>query len=114
MMFIYLFINVPFLWKCKIGISQNVKKRRKAVSTSTPGYVIPVWVVFIPFAEHLERQMHGFFKTFNSPFRHGSGKSEWFLTLPVLPLAWIILNFMFVLYWSPVWGLVAWLVIREK
>ncbi len=114
MKFIYLFINIPFFWKCKIGISRNVRSRRKIVSKSTPGYVLPIWVVYIPFAEHLEQQMHGFFKMFHSPFQSGSGKSEWFLTVPVLPLAWLLLNFMFVLYWSPVWGLIAWFVMQER
>ena len=110
MKFIYLFINIPFLWKCKIGISQNVKQRRKSVSESTPGYVLPVWVVFVPFADGLEKSMHGFFGSFRSPFRRGSGRSEWFMTIPVLPLAWLIMTFMFVIYWSPIVALVWWVV----
>ncbi len=110
MKFIYLFINIPFLWKCKIGISRNVRRRRRSVSESTPGWVIPVWVVFIPFADGLEKTLHGFFRTFRSPFHSGSGRSEWFMTLPVLPLAWLILNFMFVVYWAPLAGLIWWMV----
>lgn len=112
MRFVYIFINVPYIWKCKIGISGNVRRRRRKVSRSTPGFVIPVWVVYVPFAKKLEGQLHRFFGLFKSPFRKGSGRSEWFLTLPVLPLAWLILNFTFLLYWSPVWGLLGWLLWR--
>ena len=113
MKFVYLFINIPFFWKCKIGISKNVRVRRRRVSKSTPGIAVPIWVVFVPFADHLEKTMHGFFKSFRSPFRRGSGRSEWFMTVPVLPLAWLLLNFMFVVYWSPVAGLVWWAVFRN-
>lgn len=108
MKFLYLFINIPYIWKCKIGISRNVARRRKNVNQTTPGLVLPVWVVFIPFAERLEGQLHRFFSCFNSPFRYGSGRSEWFFTLPVLPLAWLLLNFMFVVYWSPLWLFLYW------
>ena len=108
MKFIYIFVNVPYIWKCKIGISNNVKSRRKNVSKTTPGVVLPVWAVFIPFAEKLEQQLHRFFHTFKSPFHKGSGRSEWFFTLPVLPIAWLLLNFMFLVYWSPVWLLFYW------
>lgn len=110
MKFIYLFINIPFIWKCKIGISRNVRRRRRSVSESTPGWVLPIWVVFVPFADGLEKSLHGFFQTFHSPFRTGSGRSEWFMTFPVLPLAWLILNFMFVVYWASVAGVIWWVV----
>ena len=113
MKFVYLFINVPFIWKCKIGISQNVKIRRKYISKSTPGWVLPIWIVFIPFADGLEKSLHGFFGFFRSPFREGSGRSEWFLTLPVLPLAWLIINFMFVVYWAPLAYLIWWFVTTQ-
>jgi hypothetical protein len=112
MKFLYLFINIPYLWRCKIGISKDVSKRRKTVNNTTPGWSLPVWVVFVPFAGNIEKQLHHFFQAFNCPFRMGSGRSEWFLTLPVLPLAWVLLNFMFVIYWSPVWLLVYWLYIE--
>ncbi len=78
------------------------------MSKTTPGWVLPVWVVYIPFAEHLEKQLHHFFAKFRSPFTSGSGRSEWFFTLPVLPLAWLLFNFMFVVYWSPVFVFVYW------
>lgn len=112
MKFVYLFVNIPFIWKCKIGISKNVRNRRKHVSKSTPGIAIPIWFVFIPFAEGVEKTLHGFFKAFHSPFRRGSGRSEWYLTFPVLPLAWIILNFMMILYWAPLVGLIWWYVTK--
>ena len=110
MKFVYLFINFPFIWKCKIGISKDVRSRRKNISKTTPGVVLPIWMVYIPNADGLEKTMHGFFKAFRSPFRKGSGKSEWFMTFPVLPLAWLIMNFMFVVYWGPIIYGIWWLV----
>lgn len=110
MTFIYLMINLPFLWKCKIGISRNVKRRRRNIDETTKGWVLKVWALPMPFAENLEKELHRFFRHFHSPFEKGSGRTEWYITIPVLPLAWLIINFMFLIYWSPVWIPIWWIV----
>jgi hypothetical protein len=101
-------LNFPYIWKMKIGISGNVRNRRRNITETTPGFAFCIWAVPLPFAEGVEQTLHGFFRRFHSPFKTGSGRSEWFLVLPVLPLSWIIINFMFLLFWFPVWGLAAW------
>lgn len=110
MKFIYLFINIPFVWFVKIGISRNAWQRSRQVSKKVPGLALPIWAVPMPNAEGLERQLHGFFKRFNLKAK-GFGR-EWFF-LPVLPVAWLIINFMFLLYWSPVWGIAIWVYLNQ-
>lgn len=110
---IYLFLNFPYLWKCKIGITTwgKGRKRVRDVDLSTSGSVFRVWAVPLPFgARALEKDLHRFFAPFHSPFAEGSGRTEWFLTLPVLPLAWLIINLTALLHWSPFWLLVWWVV----
>lgn len=102
--FIYLMIAVPNIFLTKIGITSNIGRRKKQISDKIFGWAIPVWVVWIPWAFSVEQQLHGFFHKFNS--RNKRRGKEWFWTFPVLPLAWIILNFMFLALWFPVWGVI--------
>lgn len=106
---LYIFVNFPLLILVKIGISGNVGKRRKQVSDKVFGVAIPVWAVYIPFAYSTEQAMHGLFSWGNIRL-NGFGK-EWFI-LPVLPFAWIIINFMFLVYWSWIWIPLAWIYLK--
>ena len=96
---LYIMWNIPVIWKIKIGISGGVSYRRKMISESTPGFVFPIWMVKIPFAYDFEQLLHRVFGFAHSPFKNGSGKTEWFSIL-VLPFAFIILTFLQLLWWS--------------
>lgn len=112
---IYIMLNVPFIWKVKIGVSTwgKLKARRKSVSGSTMGFVFPIWVMILPFGtEKLEKNIHHFCKVFNDPFEKGSGKTEWYL-LPAALIAWVIINITAVIYWLPFFA-VGWWLLQDK
>ncbi len=95
---LYLMVNLPFIHLVKIGISGNVKNRRKNISETTPGLVFPILIVVIPFAWHVEQSMHRVFRRFNAPFgKSASGHSEWFISL-VAPFAAAVM-----LFWQLFW-----------
>lgn len=86
---IYIFLNVPFILICKVGISGNVKARKKQVSDSAPGIAIPIFALKIRNAYGVEQIIHRGFEFLNVPFI-GSGKSEWFWIV-IIPFAVIII-----------------------
>jgi len=105
---IYIMLNVPFIWKVKIGITTTGRssKRRHDISATTPGFVFPIWLMVLPFGTaRLESDLHRIFKKLHSPFSKGSGRTEWFL-FPAGIAAWLIINMTAALYWSPVFILV--------
>jgi len=84
-------INIPYVHVVKIGVTKNVSDRRKNISSTTPGFVFPIFFVFIPFNQDLEKSLHRVFKHFNLPFDRGAnGFSEWFW-LPVAPFAAMVM-----------------------
>ncbi|MBK8564797.1 MAG: GIY-YIG nuclease family protein [Saprospiraceae bacterium] len=95
---LYLYINVPFIFLFKIGISGNYKRRAKQVSQKGFGRTIPVFAVRVPFAFQCEQAMHRFFGLFN--IRYG-GSKEWYL-FPVVPLAILVMVFVWALDWMVV------------
>ena len=95
---IYFFIHFPAFWLCKIGISGNVKRRKKEEDKSVWGFYIPVFAVWVWNAYGLEQFQHRIFKAFNRPF-HGSGKTEVFIAV-VLPFGILIAIIWFLLTWA--------------
>ena len=85
---IYIFVNIPFVLLCKVGISGNVSKRRKEVSESTPGIAVPIFAMKIRNAYGVEQFIHHGFEFLNVPW-FGSGKTEWFWII-LAPFAIII------------------------
>ena len=100
---LYLFWNIPCIWMCKIGIGGNYQRRSKEVSRTVIGVAVPIFAVKILFAYPIEKALHRTFQVFNIPF-HGSGKEEWFFIL-VLPFAFAVMLFFFLLEWAIVLGI---------
>lgn len=47
---LYLFINFPMIWFCKIGITRKTAKgRARQVDRAAPGTPIPIFILFAPF-----------------------------------------------------------------
>jgi hypothetical protein len=78
---VYLMGNIPYFWKCKFGISDHAKARRKNVSETTPGYVFSIATAELEFGWHLEQFVHRVYGLQNSQFGEGSGRTEWFLSI---------------------------------
>lgn len=78
---VYLMGNVPYIWKCKFGITDHTKARRKNVSETTPGYVFNIFTLHIEFGWQLEQFIHRLYSLQNSQFWTGSGRTEWFVGL---------------------------------
>lgn len=95
---LYVFWNFPFIWVVKIGISGNVKYRRKRVSESSPGFDVPIWFVRIPFAYQVEQGLHRALFFLRVPFS-GSGHTERFFILAAIP-AIVISLLVFLLEWT--------------
>lgn len=88
---VYVCIQFPFIFLCKIGIGGNWIRRTTDISKSSPGFLIPVFLVYIPFAYHIEQWLHRKLRRLNVGFR-GSGRTEYFIVfaaafaIPVLAL----------------------------
>lgn len=107
---IYILLNFPYIWKTKIGKTTvgKLRNRRKSISGTTPGVVFPIWAMVFPFGvDRLEADLHDFlrFLRLHMPFRKGSGRTEWYFILAAI-IAFVVINLMAVLYWSPVMALV--------
>lgn len=89
---LYLMCNVPFIWKCKVGITDNKKARRASVSDTTKGRVFTVLCLTLTYAHSKEKFIHTLYAWANSPFKNGSGRGEWFLNIsPVVGcMAWAL------------------------
>lgn len=94
---LYLFINFPFIWLCKIGITRRSAARRaRQVDKSAPGIPIPVFILFAPFfAYYIEQFLHRLMDGLNIRYYKGDGSTEWFFILAALPaLAVMVLGWM--------------------
>ena len=77
--------NLPHCYKAKFGISDTSKARGREVSNTTDGAVDYVWQVNLPYGKAVETFVHGFYAPLRAPFKSGSGRTEWFLTVnPVI------------------------------
>lgn len=85
---VYLLANIPYIFKCKFGITEHVKARRSNVSETTKGFVFPVMYLRMNSGHNKERFIHALYFWANAPFSKGSGRSEWFWN--VSPVMWIL------------------------
>ena len=77
------FIPIPNPLLFKWGIGGSWLGRLKGVSGTIPGFVLPIFLVYIPLAWHIEQWGHRQLKFINVPYI-GSGKTEWFIIIGVL------------------------------
>ena len=92
---IYVMGNTRYLFRYKIGISNNVVNRRDCIDKSLGGSVYVIFSIKLHYAYFLEQTLHGIYYPLNARMK-GSGKTEWFwFIFPFSPIlliltAWII------------------------
>jgi len=87
---LYLTVNFPLIWYWKIGIGYDAWKRAKQVDRAVFGVPIPIMVLFLPGAYHVEQDLHRHFSFFNTRYYSGDGASEWFW-FPVAPIVFALM-----------------------
>ena len=95
---LYLFVNFPLVWFCKIGITRKSAKRRaRQVDRAAPGMPIPIFILFAPFLAYpIEQGLHWLMDGLNFRYYKGDGSTEWFFILAALPalavmaLGWLL------------------------
>lgn len=77
---VYVLIYFPQIWMVKIGYSGvSVGNRAKSVSKAVFGVALPVAVMALPFAWHIEQAMHDLFRGLYVNFYKGQGHRETFI-----------------------------------
>lgn len=79
----YLLICFPDIRRCKIGVTGlhiGATKRAEQVSSSLPGWFIPVFGCILPGYGAFEKMLHWGVKPLHAPFKKGDGHTEifWF------------------------------------
>lgn len=108
---LYVFVNFPMLFLCKVGISKDAERRARDVSKSIPGRAVILFAGKVWFAYPIEQAIHRAGKALNVPFM-GSGKTEWFW-LPVGLITIFIILILLILEYAAyllVVALVAWFI----
>lgn len=90
--FLYLFVNLPFVWWVKIGITgRSVARRARQVDKAAPGIPFPIGFMFWPFfARPVEKALHSFLSPLNARYYRGDGSTEWFWALAA-PVYWAVM-----------------------
>lgn len=89
--YIYVLASTRYLFRYKIGISNNVTNRRKNIDESLSGSVVELFSLSFYFAFEIEQLMHLLYKPLNAKMK-GSGKTEWFwMIAPITPVCLLIL-----------------------
>lgn len=97
---VYAMIYFPHLWIVKIGYTgKSVKARAKSVSKAAPGWAVPVAIVVIPFAWHVEQGIHFLIAPLRWRFYKGDGKSETFL-FPAHVLVVVLMAVSYLELWA--------------
>ncbi len=81
-MLFYIIPN-PFVFKMGIGGSWMDRTDRIGKSMKLPGFILPFFLVWVPFAYQIEKWTHRQMKFLNVRY-FGSGKTEWFFVLGIL------------------------------
>jgi hypothetical protein len=87
---LYLLWNFPYLGVCKIGIGGDLGKRVRGVDRTSKGKDFTLFAVKVLFAYQTEQFMHSLFSMFRVRF-NGSGKTERFSSLVIIPSICIML-----------------------
>lgn len=98
---LYLLINLPNFYLCKVGITGNLKNRLRSINDEAFGYTFPVFCFRVHFAYQIEQAILNVSKPFK--FSYGqSGRSEWRIGIVVFlwPLYGLIFLFsrLFILF----------------
>jgi hypothetical protein len=84
----YLLVNIPLVIFCKYGytgLNVGVKKRTAGINKDMPGFPIPVFFVITFFAYDVEQAVHRLMKPLRANFYKGSGHTETYWVLALLP-----------------------------
>ena len=96
---LYIMVHFPMIIFFKVGITSisiGAKGRAKGIDREMPGIPIPILILPVPGAYHIEQELHRMMARFRVDFYKGSGHSEWFFLAPIFIAAPIMLT---------VWGL---------
>lgn len=101
---LYLMIHVPGVWRFKVGITSlsiGASKRAKSIDKEMFGFPVPIMILPLPGAYFVEQEMHRVMRRWNTRFTKASGKTEWFIlmplfyTLPIMLTIWAVYLFIF-------------------
>lgn len=111
----YLLLNVPFVVFCKYGytgLNVGVQKRAAGIDKDMPGFPIPIFFVVTFFALDVEQWVHGLMKPLRANFYKGSGHTETYWFLAILPafcimcILWVLNGLIFYGCWKLGWYLI--------
>lgn len=94
---LYCLIHIPCIWRFKVGITSlhiGAKKRAKGIDKAMFGFPVPIMVLPIPGAYHIEQEMHRILRQWQTNFYKGDGHTEWFIlaplffTVPIMLAVW--------------------------
>ena len=89
---LYIMVHFPLIFLFKVGITSltiGALYRSKLIDREMPGIPIPIFILPLPGAYHVEQELHRILKRTNFVFYKGSGCTEWFFISPlfvVLPI----------------------------
>jgi hypothetical protein len=92
---VYIMRSTRHVFRYKIGISYDSRKRRKNISASISSEVYIIFSAKFYYAEFIEKAMHALYSPLNAKM-HGSGKGEWFwFFLPISPVLLLSIIWVF-------------------
>ena len=98
---VYVLVNFPYIWVSKTGITgRNVDQRLKEIDDSAPGWDFKFFSLPILFAYPIEQFLHSIYRKLGLSVKFkGSGKTERFLVITIIPSV-IIVFIVFLLEWA--------------
>ena len=96
---LYIMVHFPLIFFFKVGITSltlGALYRSKLIDREMPGVPIPIFILPLPGAYHVEQELHRILKRTNFVFYKGSGCTEWFFVSPLFVALPIMLT---------IWGL---------
>jgi hypothetical protein len=91
---IYVLGNTRYLFRYKIGIAKDVKKREQQIEATLKGDTYEIFSATFYFAFRVEQTMHLIYAPLSAKMK-GSGKTEWFyFILPVTPIILLVLVYL--------------------
>jgi len=91
---LYVMIHLPLVFFFKVGITSlsiGAKARAKGIDRQMWGLPIPIFILPIPGAYHVEQALHKMLRRTNVKFYRGSGHQEWFFLSPLIVVVPIML-----------------------
>ena len=91
---LYVMVHLPLVFFFKVGITSlsiGAKARAKGIDRQMWGLPVPIFILPIPGAYHVEQALHKMLRRTNVNFYHGSGQREWFFLSPLIVVVPIML-----------------------